>query len=223
MTQGNAKILFIGNSFTQRNDLPALLAGLAATASAGTRLESELVAAGGASLRQHLNKGTAGLLLAEGGWDYVVLQEQSTLPIKNPKRTQENIRDFHGIIADSGARTVLYMTWARLNAPETQATLTATYDEIGTELGVTVVPAGLAWQQALAQTTATASATATAPVLHDADKSHPTLAGSYLAALCFQWTLFGEPVGEPAAAGKIPVGERSMLAAVAAQVCAVRP
>ncbi|MDA0335443.1 MAG: SGNH/GDSL hydrolase family protein, partial [bacterium] len=113
MTLGKAKILFIGNSFTQRNDLPALLAGLAATADKGTQVESELVAAGGASLRQHLNKGTAGLLLAEGGWDYVVLQEQSTLPIKNPKRTQENIRDFHGIIADSGARTVLYMTWAR--------------------------------------------------------------------------------------------------------------
>ena len=219
MTLGKAKILFIGNSFTQRNDLPALLAGLAATADKGTQVESELVAAGGASLRQHLNKGTAGLLLAEGGWDYVVLQEQSTLPIKNPKRTQENIRDFHGIIADSGARTVLYMTWARLNAPETQATLAATYDDIGTELGVTVVPAGLAWQQVLAQT----AATATAPVLHDADKSHPTLAGSYLAALCFQWTLFGEPLGEPAAAARIPVGERAILAAVAAQVCAVRP
>ncbi len=52
-----------------RNDLPALWAGLAATdGGGGTLLEWEVVAAGGASLRQHLNKGTAGLLLAERGW-----------------------------------------------------------------------------------------------------------------------------------------------------------
>jgi hypothetical protein len=210
----NAKILFIGNSFTTRNDLPALWAGLAAAGGSGTQIESEVVAAGGASLRQHLNKGTAALLLAEGGWDFVVLQEQSTLPVKNPQRTHENIRDFHGIITDNGARTVLYMTWARLHAPEAQATLSATYDDIGAELGVTVVPAGLAWQRALTA--------APAPVLHYADKSHPTLAGSYLAACCFQLTLFGAPLGEPTSSDGIPVGERTALCAVAQQVCAAR-
>ncbi|HIG18008.1 MAG TPA: SGNH/GDSL hydrolase family protein, partial [Candidatus Handelsmanbacteria bacterium] len=127
MPPDHAKILFVGNSFTMRNDLPALWAGLAATdGGGGTLLEWEVVAAGGASLRQHLNKGTAGLLLAEGGWDLVVLQEQSTLPVKNPKRTQENIRDFHGLIEEAGARTILYMTWARQNVTETQSTLAST-------------------------------------------------------------------------------------------------
>jgi len=211
MPTRKAKILFIGNSFTTRNDLPTLWAGLAAADGRGTMLESEVVAAGGASLRQHLNKGTAGLLLAEGGWDYVVLQEQSTLPIKNPQRTHENIRDFHGIIQQHGAQTILYMTWARLNAPESQAKLTSTYNEIGAELGVTVVPAGLAWRHALALDSP--------PVLHDADKSHPTLAGSYLAACCFQWTLWGAPEGEPEAAQPLPESVRTVLRATAEHVC----
>ena len=215
MPPDHAKILFVGNSFTMRNDLPALWGGLAATdGGGGTLLEWEVVAAGGASLRQHLNKGTAGLLLAEGGWDLVVLQEQSTLPVKNPKRTQENIRDFHGLIEEAGARTILYMTWARQNVPETQSTLASTYDDIGAELGVTVVPAGLAWQQALA--------TKPPPVLHDADKSHPTLAGSYLAACTFQWTLFGAPVGEPEAASKLTDTERDALQEAAQKVCSER-
>ncbi len=214
MPQRNARVLFVGNSFTMRNDLPGLWAGLAGAGNRGVELTSEVVAAGGASLRQHLNKNTAALLLAEGGWDLVVLQEQSTLPVKNPKRTLENIRDFHGVIADAGARMVLYMTWARLNAPETQAQLTATYDEAGAELGCTVVPAGLAWEQALRLDPP--------PALHDADKSHPTLAGSYLAACCFQWTLFGPPVAEPATADGLAEEARGALRDVAEAVCRQR-
>jgi hypothetical protein len=114
--------------------------------------------------------------------DYVVLQEQSTLPVKNPTRTAENIRDFDTAIKEAGAQTVLYMTWARQNAPETQEILSETYTQVGRELAATVVPAGLAWQHCLA----------THPdiVLHDKDQSHPNLAGSYLAACTFYATLF---------------------------------
>ncbi|MBQ37045.1 MAG: hypothetical protein CME04_11690 [Gemmatimonadaceae bacterium] len=209
-----ARILFVGNSFTLRNDLPSLWSGLAAADGEGTHIESQVVAVGGATLRQHLNKGEATALLNEEPWDFVVLQEQSTLPIKNPQRTGENILDFHALVSRTEARTVLYMTWARLNAPETQATLASTYDDIGTELGVTVVPAGLAWQRALAADPV--------PVLHDADNSHPTLAGSYLAACCFQWTLFGAPVGEPAATQGILQAEREALHTAARDVCRER-
>ncbi len=41
-------ILFIGNSFTQRNDLPGLLAAMAAEHE--TSLQQKLISAGGASL-----------------------------------------------------------------------------------------------------------------------------------------------------------------------------
>lgn len=215
------RVLFVGNSFTTRNDVPALWAGLAADGAKGTEdgaqsttIESQVVAAGGASLRQHLNKGEATALLNEQPWDVVVLQEQSTLPVKNPARTGDNIRDFHGLISRTDARLVLYMTWARQNAPESQAILSQTYDDLGEELGATVVPAGLAWQQALAATPP--------PVLHDKDGSHPTLAGSYLAACTFQFTLLGEPVGEPLAAKKLMPDQCQALQQIARDVCAAR-
>src|SRR5687768_5444831 len=102
-------VLFIGNSFTARNDLLGLIARLAAAA--GHRFDSRLISAGGASLRTHWNAGTA-------GYDYVVLQEQSTLPIKNAKRMHENVRLFDAAIKAAGSKTVLYMTWARKNAAE---------------------------------------------------------------------------------------------------------
>jgi hypothetical protein len=45
------RLLFIGNSFTQRNDLPALLVEMAAERE--VRIEHELISVGGASLRNH--------------------------------------------------------------------------------------------------------------------------------------------------------------------------
>ena len=78
------KVLFIGNSFTARNKLPELFAQLAAAR--GQQLEQRLIQAGGASLRMHWNKGDAQQALQQTRYDYVVLQEQSTLPLKNPAR-----------------------------------------------------------------------------------------------------------------------------------------
>jgi hypothetical protein len=180
------RILFIGNSFTARNNLPGLLKGLAGAR--GIDLSHKLIQAGGASLRQHLNAGQALDAIATGGFDSVVLQEQSTLPIKNAARFQEGARDFHAAIAAVGARTVLYQTWARRNAPETQQALTSAYAASAVELGATLVPVGSVWERFLAEHDA--------PVLHDDDNSHPALAGSYLAACVFLIALLSEdPVG----------------------------
>src|SRR5688572_10539236 len=111
-TPSAVRMLFIGNSFTARNDLPGLLAQLA-----DRPIEHELIQRGGASLRMHLNKGDAAAAMRAKRYDYVVLQEQSTLPIKNAERMHENVREFDKLIRAAGARTVLYMTWARQNAP----------------------------------------------------------------------------------------------------------
>jgi hypothetical protein len=179
-------VLFIGNSFTARNDLPGLITKL--TARGGHRLGHELISVGGASLRTHWNKGHAQRRIREGDSDYVVLQEQSTLPVKNAARMHENVRLFDQVIRAAGARTALYMTWARRHAPQTQRAITEAYESIGREVKATVIPVGLAWQRFLSEGR-------NAPVLHDTDKSHPTLAGSYLAACVFYAVLFaGSPI-----------------------------
>jgi hypothetical protein len=128
-------VLFIGNSFTARNDVPASIAQLAAAR--GKQLQHRLIWAGGASLRAHWNKGEALTAIRDGKYDAVVLQEQSTLPIKNAGRMHENIRLFDTAIRSAGAKTFLYMTWARRTAPESQNALTEAYTIIGRELGAT--------------------------------------------------------------------------------------
>ena len=184
--------LFIGNSFTARNNVPGLIAAMAE--GRGHRFTHRLLSRGGASLAMHWNKGEALKAIQTKEYNFIVLQEQSTLPVKNGARFHENVRLFDGAIRAAGAQMVLYMTWARKHVPETQKALTDGYTAIGKELGAIVVPAGAAWQKFLAKHDA--------PGLHDKDGSHPTLAGSYLAACVFFAVLFKEsPVGAAAPDG----------------------
>jgi len=204
------RLLFIGNSFTARNDLPGLVAQLAAARD--RRLEHRLISAGGASLRTHWNSGVALEAIQGGRYDHVVLQEQSTLPIKNARRMHENVRLFDEAIRAAGAKTTLYMTWARRNAPESQQAITDAYAGIGRELAATVVPVGLAWQRFLGKHDE--------PVLHDRDQSHPTLAGSYLAACVFLAVLFREsPVGADAEVVGLREKDLTLLQKAAWQEC----
>lgn len=182
------RILWLGNSYTQRNDLPAIVADMASDRQPPVRVEHERVIANGASLRRHWNAGDAAIAIGRGHWDYVVLQEQSTLPIKNAIRYHENVRLFDKMIQRHDSKTVLYLTWARQNAPETQTALTDATMMIAEEIGALVAPVGLAWQQLLA--------TQSELLLYDNDGSHPSAIGSYLAACVFYATLFERtPVG----------------------------
>jgi hypothetical protein len=187
-------VLFIGNSYTYYNNLPQMLAGLAASAKPARVLETEMVAVGGATLKRLWDNGQAQQALARGRWDYVVLQEQSTLgmskivdgiaQINDPAEFHAAARVYDAEIKKLGAKPIFYMTWARQNSPTSQTQLTDAYLRIGRELNDTVVPVGLAWQAAL-------NAKPTL-VLHVADKSHPNPIGSYLAACVFYAVLYGQ-------------------------------
>ena len=206
-------ILFIGNSFTQRNDLPGLLAEMAAERE--VRVQHKLISAGGASLRTHWNAGRAAKAITTGGYDYVVLQEQSTLPVKNAKRMAENVRLFDEMIKQAGSKTVLYMTWARQHAPESQQAITDAYNSIGKEVGAIVVPVGLAWQKFLAKHDR--------PLLYDRDQSHPSLAGSYFAACVFLAALLKiNPVGIEAGGAGLDESDRKVLQRAAWKQCRPR-
>ena len=179
-------VLFIGNSFTARTTSPTYCAtggGARQEPAASSDQRRRCVAAPALERRRNALKA-----IQDGRYDYVVLQEQSTLPIKNVKRMHENVRLFDEAIRAAGARTVLYMTWAQQHALESQQAITDAYTSIGRELGATVVPVGVAWQHFLRKHDQ--------PVFHDRDQSHPTLAGSYLAACVFLAMLLKEsPVG----------------------------
>jgi len=145
-------------------------------------------------------KGDALKAIQQGGWTFVVLQEQSTLgfeprenevpQINDPAMFFDYSRRFDAEIKKAGAKTVFYLTWSRRDSPQNQAKLTAAYTSIAKELDATLVPVGPAWEAALHERPTFA--------LHQVDKAHPTPAGTYLAACVFYARLFHrDPAGLP--------------------------
>jgi hypothetical protein len=184
------RILFIGNSFTGRNGLARMLEQMAASASPPREVETKLVLANGMALKTHWERGIAIEAIRGSKWDFVVLQEQSTLPLKNRAKMHEYITKFVDTIREHGATPVLYMTWARQNVWERQDELADAYTSIGRKLEAVVAPVGTVWQKAFERSPGL--------VLHDKDASHPNPAGTFLAACAFYAMLFeASPVGLP--------------------------
>ena len=176
--QQPVRILFVGNSFLNRNGVPDSVARVAAAR--GVQVECTLVQKGGASLRQHWNAGKAAEEWRSGRFHHLVLQEQSTLPIKNTDRFHENVRLFAGLLKETPEKRLwLYSTWCRKNEPENQSVLDGAYRDIAEEVGATVIPVGLAFEQ-LKET----------QDLYDKDGSHCNESGSYLAACVIFATMF---------------------------------
>jgi hypothetical protein len=184
-------VLFIGNSYTFCNRMPWMLSTLAAAAEPPHNIAVDMVAEGGRSLAWHVENAATLEAIRKGGWDTVVLQDHSLGPIWHRGRTLGATRTLDAEVRKAGARTVLYMTWAREHLPEMHGKLTRAYREFANELGAVVAPVGLAWHRALV-------AGPELPLFTD-DGSHPTPTGSYLIACVFYATLTGaSPVGLPA-------------------------
>jgi hypothetical protein len=193
------RILFVGNSYTYYNNLPAVFEQLGNASRPGS-IETKMVVAGGATLKDLWDRGEALRTIQQGGWTYVILQEQSTLgrpriengipQINEPSAFHEYARRFDAEIKKAGAKTVFYMTWSRQDSPQNQAKLTAAYSSIAKELGAILAPVGLAWQEVVGGKPEL--------TLYLSDKSHPSPAGTYLAACVFYATLFKrDPAGLP--------------------------
>jgi len=200
------RVLFIGNSYTYFNNLPGILLALAEAA--GRRLEVRMVAPGGWRLKDHWEKGEALKTLRDGRWDYVILQDQSTLGVNlyvDGKTRVDGDAEFRPSalkwgqeIARSGAMPVFYLTWSRKASPEDQDRLTSAYMTAARESRARVAPVGLAWKRVREQHPEIE--------LFQPDGSHPTPAGSYLAACVIYSALFDQsPAGLPGRIGGNPV------------------
>ena len=174
-------ILFVGNSLTFSNaGLPNYLFGLIRSADrVGAQFHDvKSITIPGAYLRQHEDAFLKSVWARM--WDVVVLQGYSTEPIES-LQAAENFRSvvfrYDKVIRDSGAKTALFMTWAYADKPGMTLPLADAYATLGKTLGAQVVPVGLAFARAQKERPPLA--------LHDPDKKHPTVAGSYLSACTF--------------------------------------
>ncbi len=217
---GCTRVLFLGNSYTAVNDLPGVFARLAAAG--GSPVETEVVAPGGVTLADHATAVETREALGSVPWSWVVLQEQSQVPAATASRVA-GMAPATATLADRiravGGRPILLETWAHrdgrpemglLDEASMQAALLAGYLAVGHALHVPIAPVGEAWR----------AVRLTSPELElwQPDGSHPTMAGTYLAACVLYASVFGRsPEGLGEAAG-IPDAIARRLQTVAARI-----
>lgn len=198
--------LFIGNSYTAVNNLPATINSLAN--SLGDTLIYDSNTPGGHRFMNHAVNTTTLSKIALGGWDFVALQAQSQEPSFSPPQVANDVYPYATILVDSiksaddCAEPLFYMTWGRKNGDATncasyppvctyngmQQRLRESYIEMAQDNSGSVSPVGAVWKQVRDSIPGLE--------LYTADESHPSSAGTYVAACTFYTAMWRKsPVG----------------------------
>ncbi len=193
LTAAPTRVLFVGNSYTYYYSLPRMVEELAQAA--GQEIETRAFTRGGSTLVELESHPELRSLLNEK-WDYVVLQEHSTLGL-SAWNGELNVNDplyfLQGarLLAQRAnkAKIVLFATWARKNHPEFQPHLDYAYAAAGRDLNALVAPVGRAWTAVRDQSREQQPNIE----LFSHDGSHPSPAGSYLSACVIMRTIFSHP------------------------------
>lgn len=200
-TQAQTSVLFIGNSYIYSNDLPNTFRQLAL--SLGETVTVQSSAPGGYTLYQHSTYAPTLDAINAQPWDFVVMQEQSQLGAlpSDVTSTEYGMLQLMAEIEANWECTypVLYMTWGRENGdPQYCANhpFMCTYEGMQQALRnnyVTLANFNDAWTSPVGVVWATVRDEHPTIDLYVDDGSHPSVAGTYLAACVFYCTLFHEP------------------------------
>ena len=128
MSQQQRQVLFVGNSYVYVNDLPQMLANVAE--SMGDEAVCESNTPGGCTFSQHCQNHSMDLI-RQGGWDVVVLQEQSQYPSFPQWQVEQQVFPYAARLVDSAyaanpcVEPMFFMTWGRKNGDHDNAPMRA--------------------------------------------------------------------------------------------------
>lgn len=190
------KVLFIGNSYTNYNNLPQLTYEVANSTGDVLIVDGSIV--GGSSLEFHATNGFTENNISEDEWDYVVIQAGSIEGALTGDYFDANVAPYAEQLVEiiknnyACSQPVFYRTWGAENGIGGSLCVTypwiCTYEGMDDALEVNyrnmadtnnglIGPVGTVWRY-LRENPNT-------PDLYDEDESHPALAGSYAAACTF--------------------------------------
>ena len=210
--QAQTNVLFIGNSYTEVNNLPQMTTNVAR--SMGFEMTYSSNTPGGCTFSQHCTNQSM-TLIQQGGWDFVVLQEQSQYPSFPQSQVEAEVFPYAAQLVEAVytaspcAEPMFYMTWGRRDGDQYNAQffpVLGTYEGMDSMLyeryvymaesnDASVCPVGRVWR----------SLRENHPELelYQSDGSHPSIAGTYAAACSFAVMFFH---GDPTTITYIPEG-----------------
>lgn len=226
--QTTKKVLFLGNSYTSVNNLPALISNLAI--SKGNNLVYDSNTPGGHRFLNHAVNQTSLAKITSDNWDYVVLQAQSQEGAFPDGQLDTEVYPYAEILNDSVkannpcSESMFYMTWGRENGDQQncqfyppfctyngmQERLRYAYLNMANDNDASVAPVGVAWRYVRENHPSID--------LYTADESHPSIYGSYLAACVFYTSIFREAISGSTYYASISQTDAEILQDVASMI-----
>ncbi len=186
---GRHRVLFVGNSLTYVNDLPAMVSAIGLAA--GDTIVTKTLAYPDWGLQDHWEKGAAPEEIASDSWDFVVMQqgpsslEASRIDLLTWAKPFGDLAHLHNVCP------AFYMVWPAKAFLGSFPAVHDHYKEAADSTHGLFLPAGDAWLRAWAMDS-------TLP-LYGFDDFHPSPLGTYLAALTIYAGITGRtPVGNSA-------------------------
>jgi hypothetical protein len=206
MNASTTRVLFIGNSYTYVNNLPQQLYNLALTT--GDTIIFDSSAPGGYTFQLHTTNATTLQKINAQPWDFAVLQEQSQIPSFPPSQVASDCLPYAQQLVslirqnDSCTTPLFYMTWGRKYG---DASNCANYPPLCTYAGMSqrlresylqMCDENLAMSSPVGVAFYNSRMSDSTINLYQSDNSHPSVAGSYLAACTFYASIFhNSPIG----------------------------
>ena len=197
------KVLCIGNSFTYYCGTPAMLKEIAW--SEGHFIDISASLKGGWTMAKHLSLETTDDMIAEGGWDYMILQDQSLVPAKvgrDPKGMAQQIREMEAVAVkvrtlSPECKAVVENTWAYWKYDFGSFKSLDDFDKNGKKGAKILAKAvGNAEVSPIGQAFRIVRAERPDINLYHTDKHHQSVLGSYLKSCVNYLVLYDQPFGD---------------------------
>ena len=195
------KVLSLNNSLIYYNDQDAVFNGIAQAMGKDANWTKHTLL--GKSLRTHWDEGDgvaedgnpgAKMLVRSDAWSHIILQEQSSLPRTDIETFRANVKRWVDYIRDycpnPNAIIIVPVNWAYSGDWENYTAFNATFvkncQDVALDLGVTLCPVGVAYQDVYDREGSEGTLT------WFLDDRHPTLKATYMAAAMEYGLIFGE-------------------------------
>ncbi|MCF6224796.1 MAG: hypothetical protein L3J22_00635 [Xanthomonadales bacterium] len=183
------EILFVGNSLTYYNDVPAMVGEIYSAATGQRNIKTDMLVQGGYSIEQHLENDSLKPLLLNSTYDFVVLQDFGGWPlcssnIEACSPTEEPLSEAISLIRASGAKPIWFSTYT---APAIQQELSVEAHQVALNLDVDIADTGAAMLRFLTANTNT-------PIL--LPNFHPNTIGSWVIAATIVRSMTGKDLPE---------------------------